>query len=151
MSLAAGSVWSAALSRGSFFLLIYCLKNESSTTFLLENFYLRWIEVHSSSEIWRHFSADPARNKKKKGFGLLECVHLLQEGANHSFQADVPTKGNLEPFLSGHMNMSRNLTCFINLISSILQPTASIWNNVFNIPSMFSVLWPFLWYRLTNT
>lgn len=89
--------------------------------------------------------------KKKKSFGLLDCVHLLQECANHSFQADIPTKGNLEPFLSGHMNMSGNLTCFIDLMQQLptaysLQPQSG--GYIFNIPSMFSVLWPFLWYRL---
>lgn len=55
--------------------------------------------------------------KKKKGFGLLEWVHLLQECANYSFQVDILTKGNRTP--SRHMNVSRNLTFFINQISSI--------------------------------
>lgn len=70
MSLAAGPIWSAALSRWSFFQFICCLKNESLTAFLSDNFYFRWMDGHSSSEVWRHLFADPARNFKKRPAGV---------------------------------------------------------------------------------
>lgn len=79
MSLAGGSVWSAVLSKGNFFLFNRFLKNESITTFLWEDSYFRWVGGHSSSEIWRHRLADPARNPKPNRFkvlALLECAHL---------------------------------------------------------------------------
>lgn len=97
------------------------------------------MDGHSSSEVCRHLSADPARNKKKKkSFGFLECVHLLHECVNCSFQADVPTNGNLEAFLAGCMNMSGNRTCFIDLTQQ--HPAATTCSNAFNTLSTFSLL-----------
>lgn len=134
MSLAAGPIWSAALSGGSFFQFICCLKNESLTAFLSDNFYFRWMDGHSSSEVWRHLFADPAGNCKK----ALWSVHIFSKHveavASRLTYSPKAICHELSLFSLG-IWMSENLTCFIYLTQQ--HPTASIWRKVYNIPSMF--------------
>lgn len=71
MSLAGGSVWSAVLSGGNFFLFNCFVKNESITAFLWEDSHFRWVVGHLSSKVWRHRLLTLQEIKKSNRFKVL--------------------------------------------------------------------------------
>lgn len=107
--------------------LLYCQEEASFCSFagwkmsLLLHLFQRisilgeWMVIHHQS--FGDICLLTLQEFKKRNFGPLECVHLLQECASHSLQVDILTKGNLpwSPF-------SRSIWICLEIL-----PVSSIW------------------------